>query len=117
MSVRHGISFEGNKFWVIHRTRAFGPFDYEWSADFLGMEMTYQGDKFGEFCSTDEYFADLKPFRIPLQVSKVGTLVLGLVMQGLLSGLTVEERDRQVQQELVSRGFGQFARIMRRLDE
>lgn len=81
------------------------------------MEMTYKGDKFGEFCSSNEFFADLKPFRIPLQVCEVGTLVLGLVMQGLLSGLTATERDSQVEQELVSRGFGQFARIVRHRDE
>ena len=27
----HGIRFEGTRFWVLHRRREFGPFDYEWS--------------------------------------------------------------------------------------
>ncbi len=111
MAVRHGIQFEGNKFWVIHRTQTFGPFDYEWSQDFLGMEMTYCGDKFGEFCSTEEFFADLKPYKLPLRVSEVATLVMILVIQGVLNGLSAGERDVQVRQHLRSRGWAKFADI------
>ena len=34
-----GLRFEGSAFWVRHRHREFGPFDYEWSRDMLGIEL------------------------------------------------------------------------------
>ena len=114
MSGRHGIQFEGSKFWVIHRTQTFGPFDYEWSQDFLGMEMTYCGDKFGEFCSVDEFFADLKPYGLPIRVSEVATLVMILVIRGVLDGATSIERDLQLRQHLATRGWSMFAEIEHR---
>ena len=56
----HGIVFQGSRFWVTHRRRRYGPFDYEWSKDFAGIELSFAGDKFGEYCGQEEIFADLK---------------------------------------------------------
>ena len=57
--MQHGILINGSTFWVVHRSRVHGPFDYEWSTDLHGVEFLYQGSKFGEYCSADELYADL----------------------------------------------------------
>ena len=61
-----GLRFEGTAFWVRHRHREYGPFDYEWSRDLGGVELIYGREKFGEFCSADEIYADLKEFHLPM---------------------------------------------------
>ena len=38
MAGAHGVRFDGTRFWVVHRRREFGPFDYEWSGDLDGIE-------------------------------------------------------------------------------
>ena len=47
MSAPHAIRFDDTRFWVTHRRREYGPFDYQWSTDLHGLEMTYRGVKFG----------------------------------------------------------------------
>jgi hypothetical protein len=37
MSSAHGLRFDGTQFWVVHRRREFGPFDYEWSRELDGI--------------------------------------------------------------------------------
>ena len=108
MTANHGIEFDGSRFWVIHRRTKYGPFDYEWSADFCGVEMLYQGTKFGEYCSADEVFADLKPFGLPMSVVSVTSIVIGCVLFGILRGLTESERRSLVQLRLTELGFARF---------
>jgi hypothetical protein len=64
----HVIVFGGLRFWVTHRRRDYSTFDYEWSRDFAGIELLDQAQKFGEYCSREEIFADLKPFQLPRRV-------------------------------------------------
>lgn len=108
MSGSHGIQLEGTRFWVKHRRRVYGPFDYEWSSDFCGVEMLYNGQKFGEYCSCDEIFADLKPFRLPISVVQVTSIVMGCVLFGVLNGLKECERNQLLSDRLREQGFEQF---------
>jgi hypothetical protein len=109
--VTHGIVFQGSRFWVTHRRRRYGPFDYEWSKDFAGIELTFAGDKFGEYCGNEEIFADLKEYRLPAAVVTVATIVIGCVVYGVLNGLREAERARLIIDHLAKRGFGRFAQI------
>ena len=72
---------------MTHRRRRYGPFDYEWSKDFAGIELTFAGDKFGEYCGKEEIFADLKTYGLPAAVVPVATIVMGCVVYGVLNGL------------------------------
>lgn len=108
MSASHGIQLDGTRFWVTHRRRIYGPFDYEWTADFCGVEMLYDGQKFGEYCSVDEIFADLKPFRLPMSVVQVTSIVMGCVLFGVLNGLGESERNQLLAKRLQQLGFEQF---------
>ena len=38
MSGSHGLQLEGTRFWVKHRRRVYGPFDYEWCWQFGSVE-------------------------------------------------------------------------------
>jgi hypothetical protein len=107
----HGIVFQGSRFWVTHRRRRYGPFDYEWSKDFAGIELTFAGDKFGEYCGKEEIFADLKEYRLPASVVPVATIVIGCVVFAVLNGLREEERERLIVEHLAKRGFERFALI------
>ena len=109
MTDSHGVELEGSRFWVIHRRKRYGPFDYEWSHDFRGVEMQYDGTKFGEYCSVEELFADLKPFRLPLSVVSVTSIVMGCVLYGVLHGLRESERHEMVRLRLEEHGFSRFA--------
>lgn len=109
MSGSHGIYLEGTRFWVKHRRRMYGPFDYEWTPDFCGVEMLYDGQKFGEYCSCDEIFADLKPFRLPMSVVRVTSIVMGCVLYGVLNGLKEMERQQLLSSRLRELGYEQFA--------
>lgn len=111
MCATHGIVFQGSRFWVTHRRRRYGPFDYEWSKDFAGIELTFAGDKFGEYCGKEEIFADLKAYGLPAAVVPVATIVIGCVVYGVLNGLQEAERARLIVDHLVQRGFGRFAQI------
>jgi hypothetical protein len=108
----HGVLFEGSRFWVVHRRRNYGPFDYEWSADFAGVELTFAGRKFGEYCSKDEIFADLKEFRLPAAVVEVATIVLGCLVFGVLNGLPESERTRFIGERLAAGGYERFAQLV-----
>ncbi len=109
MSGSHGIQLDGTRFWVKHRRRVYGPFDYEWTSDFCGVEMLYNGEKFGEYCSVDEIFADLKPFHLPMSVVRVTTIVMGCVLYGVLNGLRESERHQLLTRRLCELGYEQFA--------
>ncbi len=100
MTSAHGLRFEATRFWVIHRHREYGPFDYEWSADLYGLEMLYDGCKFGEVCSAAEVFADLKEFRLPSRVVEVASLVFGCTLYGIVHGLNDTERRRMLRERL-----------------
>jgi hypothetical protein len=94
---------------VIHRRKRYGPFDYEWSADFRGAELLYDGTKFGEYCSVEELFADLKPFGLPMSVVSVTSIVMGCVLYGIFHGLTESERGDLVALRLREYGYDRFA--------
>lgn len=88
----HGLRFHETQFWVIHRRTEYGPFDYEWSSDFRGVELLYRGCKFGEVCSANEIFADLKEFSLPMRVVEVASVVFGSQLVGISRGLSSVER-------------------------
>ncbi|SFH56360.1 hypothetical protein [Planctomicrobium piriforme] len=88
----HGLRFDQTQFWVIHRRTEYGPFDYDWSPDLSGMELLYQGVKFGEVCSRQEVFADLREFRLPLRVVHVASVVMGCVVLGVSGGYNDAEK-------------------------
>jgi len=104
----HGIQLDGSRFWVTHRRKTYGPFDYEWSSDFCGVVMLYDGQPFGEYCSLDELYADLKPFSLPMSVVRVTSIVMGCVLFGILNGLCEAERSRLVETRLHQHGFERF---------
>lgn len=104
-----GLRFHGTRFWVIHRRREYGPFDYEWSKDFEGIELMYLEQKFGEYCSAEEIFADLKQFRLPMRVVEVTSVVMGSVLYGLLNGLNAEEKREDLVGRLTEFGFERFS--------
>jgi hypothetical protein len=110
----HGVLFDGSRFWVTHRRREYGPFDYEWSQDFAGVELIYSGTKFGEYCSKDEIFADLKEFELPAAVVDVATIVLGCLIFSVLSGLPEAERRQFMCAKLVAAGYERFAQFAKR---
>jgi len=105
----HGIRFEGTRFWVLHRRREFGPFDYEWSKDFSGVEFMYRDQKCGEYCSADEIFADLKQFSLPMRVVEVACLSMGMILYGVLNGLPEVLWKEQLRKQLDEKGFQRFA--------
>jgi hypothetical protein len=111
LNASHGILFQGSRFWVTHRRRRFGPFDYEWSKDFAGIELLFAGRKFGEYCSSDEIFADLKEFRLPAAVVQAATVVMGCLVFGVLNGLRANERERLIVDRLSQQGLSQFAHV------
>ena len=108
MPSSHGLCFEGSRFWVIHRRRKYGPFDYEWSKDFHGVELTYAGKKFGEYCSREEIFADLKEFQLPRTVVEVGSIVLGSTVFGILNGMKEDARRKLILDQLETEGYERF---------
>ncbi|MCA9078999.1 MAG: hypothetical protein KDA58_00510 [Planctomycetaceae bacterium] len=108
MSTNHGLRFDETRFWVIHRRLEYGPFDYEWSQDFRGVELTYQGTKFGEICSAQEIHADLKEFALPMRVVQVASLVFGCMLLGVKSGFSAGERASLLNNTLLDHGCGHF---------
>jgi hypothetical protein len=106
-----GLRFDDSKFWVTHRRREYGPFDYEWSKDFCGIELTYQGQKFGEYCSSEEIFADLKEFKLPRSVADVASIVIGCIVFSVLNGLQARDRHALVIEHLAARGYESFAEM------
>ena len=109
MSTACGLSFDGSRFWVTHRRREYGPFDYQWSADLRGLELTYQGQKFGEHCSEDEIFADLKEYQLPQTVVEVACIALGSLLYGIINSLDEGERRKFLVDRLREHGHEKFA--------
>ncbi len=105
---KQGIRLDDSRFWVIHRRREFGPFDYEWSHDLRGLTLLYRGTKFGEICSAHELFADLKEFRLPLRVAEVAALTIGCISFGIYHGLSQAERRQMISSQLTMHGYGDF---------
>ncbi len=103
-----GIRWEDSRFWVIHRRREYGPFDYEWSHDLRGLTLLYRGSKFGEICNGQELFADLKEFRLPLLVSEVAAVAIGCISYAVLHGLSLAERKRLISFRLTQHGYSEF---------
>jgi hypothetical protein len=104
-----GLRFEGTAFWVRHRNREYGPFDYEWAADLGGIELTYQREKFGEYCSYDEICADLREYRLPMRVVEVSSIVCGSIVFGVVNGLSDIEKRDVVVHHLERNGLERFA--------
>lgn len=102
------ILLETTAFWVATRGRCFGPFDYQWSADLRGMELTYQGKKFGEICSSEELFADLTEFRLPISVCRVAVITAGTLAAGIAEGHCSEQRVAALLESLHSFGYDRF---------
>ena len=88
-SVPNEIILNDDKFWIVSRNALFGPFDYQWSGDLYGIEFNYQGQKFGEVCSDEEFFADLKPFGLPISVARVAALTAGSRRIATTFGLSI----------------------------
>lgn len=108
VTAAHSIYLDGTRFWVTHRQVQYGPFDYEWSPDFCGVALLYQGRKFGEYCTAQEIYADLRPDRLPLSVVQVSSIVMGCVLLGVMNGLTEDERSEMLRQRLEEFGFNRF---------
>lgn len=104
-----GIRFEGTAFWVRHRHREYGPFDYEWSRDMAGIELLYGRTKFGEYCGSEEISADLREFQLPMRVVEVSSIVCGAIILGLLSGFDATAKKQIVEQQLNERGLQRFS--------
>lgn len=102
------ILLDETAFWVATRGRCFGPFDYQWSPDLRGMELTYQGRKFGEICSREELFADLTEFRLPMSVCRVAVITAGTLAAGIADGHCTDQRVSELLNSLESFGYGRF---------
>lgn len=111
MCASHGIVFQGSRFWVLYRRRRYGPFDYEWSKDFAGIELMFSGRKFGEYCGKEEIFADLKEFRLPANVVRVATIVMGCLVYSVLNGWRQSERTDLIVKQLSREGLERFAQV------
>lgn len=96
------------EYWVVFRRREFGPFDYQWSSDLRGIAFTYQGMKFGEFCSDEEFFADLRPFGLPMTVCRIAALIAGNLALVVGSEKSPECREEQLRELLRKYGFARF---------
>ena len=117
METASGLRFEGTAFWVRHRHREFGPFDYEWSRDMLGIEFLYRRRKFGEYCSDDEISADLKEFQLPMRVVEVTAIVCGSIVFGILNGLSQAEKKAVLLRNLRQNELLRFAENVEGLQE
>ncbi len=106
-----GLKLRETAFWVVYRGRDYGPFDYQWSSDFEGMELHYQDKKFGEYCSNNEIYADLKEFSLPLRVAEVSCLVLGCVIRAVLHALDSDDRIDLILETLTIHGYSKFADV------
>ncbi len=91
-AVSNEIILNEDQFWIVRRHHLFGPFNYQWSGDLYGIEFTYKGEKFGEVCGEDEFFADLKPFGLPITVARVAALAAGSIAAGIRSGACTDLR-------------------------
>ena len=98
------LRYEGTAFWVIHRGKDYGPFDYDWSKDFHGIELLYAGEKFGEYIDPHQLYADLSEYNLPRKVVKLTTVVLGSTIYGIMQGWSEDRRERFVAEKLAELG-------------
>jgi sulfur relay (sulfurtransferase) complex TusBCD TusD component (DsrE family) len=105
----YGIYCDESSFWVIHKATRYGPFDYQFSYDMEGIEMYYQGQKFGEFCNAEQFCADLKPYKLPISVCQAATVVFGIWIMGITTGLSDEKRRDMLEAKLQVSGLKKFA--------
>ena len=108
--MEYGVTFKELTFWVVHRSVTYGPFDYQFSIDLDGIEMLYQGDKFGECCGEDQFFADLKSYKIPITVSEVATVVMGAIIFGIYHGESEQQRHEHIYQRLCDAKMPRYAK-------
>lgn len=109
MPHRHDeILLDKTAYWIASRGRCYGPFDYQWSHDLRGIELTYQGKKFGEICSKEELFADLAEFQLPISICEVATLTAGTLALGISQGNCTDMRVSSLVESLNEHGFGRF---------
>ena len=95
--------------WITSRGRKWGPFDYQWSSDLRGVELLFQGVKYGEVCSEDEFFADLAPFGLPISVCRVAAIVAGSLAVSLSSVEEMDVRASRLVSALEEFGFGRYS--------
>lgn len=112
-ALTHGLRFDGSAFYVIHRRREFGPFDYHWSSDLRSVDLTYQGRKFGEVFSAAQMCVDLRDFKLPRRVVQVAVLVTGAILQSLHLGDDESTRTRRIAAVLRDFGCRRFAESLR----
>lgn len=102
------IVLSDTAWWVVARGRTWGPFDYQWSDDLHGIELTYEGKKYGEVCSEEEFFADLSPFRIPVSVCRVAAIVAGSLAVSISAAEDTDQRASRLTESLQQFDFGRF---------
>lgn len=91
------------------RRRAYGPFDYQWSHDLRGIEFTSQSEKFAEVCSCDEFYADLRPWALPLAVCRAAAVTAAMIARSIPVGLTDQQRAASLADLLHEHDVGGFA--------
>jgi hypothetical protein len=104
----HGLRFEETAFYVRHRRREFGPFDYQWTDGLGSVLLTFQGRTYGEICSPEQLYADLREFELPRRVVQVAILVVGCQLQSIRCGHAVSERTALLRHVLTERHCGHF---------
>lgn len=104
----YGILIDETQFWVYHRRERFGPFDYQWSQDLNGIEFLYLGEKYGECCSSEEFFADLKPYGLPSRVSQVAAIVTGTLTKCIFQGVAQRFRHQEITEQLQRSGLERY---------
>lgn len=104
----YGILLVETQFWVIHRHAHYGPFDYQWSHDLRGIELLYQGEKYGECASDEEFFADLKTYSVPLKVAEVATVVSGSIIKTIFGHSQVTDRVSEIRLNLASSNLARY---------
>lgn len=72
------------------------------------MEFMYRDQKFGEYCSSEEIFADLKQFSLPMRVVEVSCLTIGMILYGILNGLPERHWKELLRERLDASGFQRF---------
>lgn len=110
-TLNNGILLTGSTFAVVHRGRAYGPFDYEWSKDFCGVEFLCRGQKFGEYCSESEIHADLTDFRLPTRVHEVASVAIAALVKSIFEGVPEHRRPMILKTQLCELGFERYANV------
>lgn len=110
---QYGVALDGTRFWVIHQRQHYGPFDYQFSPDFNGIEMHYQNQKFGECCSDEELHADLSDSGLPLKVVEVATTILGTVIHSIFTSRNSQLRTEEILLQLHKHQLSRYAEGLR----